>query len=87
MCEVNLQPVIQAEALARGAALPLCLRIAFSTLSTSKQSNILKETQRHADNTSKMLLILICVCICVKFLNVASKNEHSWFQHNDAQGS
>lgn len=47
MCEINLQPVIQAEALARGAALPLCLRIAFSTLSTSEQSSILKQTENH----------------------------------------
>lgn len=61
MREVNLQPVIQAEALARGAALPLCLRIAFSTLSTSEQSHILKQTQNYADNATKMLLILICV--------------------------
>lgn len=58
MCEINLQPVIQAEALARGAALPLCLRIAFSTLSTSKQSNILKQTENHAENTSKRLLFV-----------------------------
>lgn len=57
MCEVNLQPVVQAEALAGGAAPPLCLRIAFSTLSTSKQANILKQKQSHADE-AKMILTL-----------------------------
>lgn len=62
MCEINLQPVIQAEALARGAALPLSLRIAFSTLSTSKQSNILKQTENQAANTSKRLL-LVNLCL------------------------
>ena len=42
MCEANLQPVIQAKALARGAALPMCVRIALPTLGTPKQSDILK---------------------------------------------
>lgn len=69
MCEVNLQPVIQAEALARGAALPLGLRISFSTLSTSQQCNILEHKQNHAEKVSKMLI-----------LNGGSKNAQSLFQ-------
>lgn len=57
-CKVNLQAVIQAEALARGAALPLGLRISFSTLSTSQQCNILQHKQNHAEKVSKMLFYI-----------------------------
>lgn len=63
VCEVNLQPVIQAEALARGAALPLGLRISYSTLSTSQQCNILEHKQKHAEKVSKMLFDMILLLI------------------------